>query len=169
MRNVRIAAGLPAALLLLALAAPAFAAAPAKPPAARAKRATAATPATPAKPAPAAAVPAAPARALPAGAGGMVVGVDPETGLLGPATAEQMLELFPEEANALSRSGDGLVERVMPGGRGVMLDLAGRFQEFSYVRMTPDGRYVFGCANDLAVVRRGLTAPAKHPAVLEER
>lgn len=169
MRTARIAAGLPAALLLLALAAPALAAAPAKPPVPRAKRAAAVKPAVPAKPAPAAAGPAAPARALPAGAAGMVVGLDPETGLLGPATTEQVLELFPEEANALSRSSEGLVERVMPGGRGVMLDLAGRFQEFSYVRMTPDGRYVFGCASDPAVVRRGLTAPAKHPAVLEER
>lgn len=164
MRTVRLAAGLPAVLLLLALAAPGFAAAPAKSSAPRAKRATPVKPSAPAKSAPAAAP-----RALPAGAAGMVVGVDPETGLLGPATAEQMLELFPEEANALSRSSEGLVERVMPGGRGVMLDLAGRFQEFSYVRMTPDGRYVFGCANDLAVVRRGLAAPAKHPAVLEER
>lgn len=164
MRIVRIAAGFPAALLLLALAAPAFAAAPSKPSAPRARRAAAVKPAAAAKPAPAAT-----ARAQAAGAAGMVVGVDPETGLLGPATAEQMLQLFPEEANALSRSSEGLVQRVMPGGRGVMLDLAGRFQEFSYVRMTPDGRYVFGCANDPAVVRRGLTAPAKHPAVLEDR
>lgn len=157
MPSCRIAAGLPAALLLLALAVPATAAEAPKSAAARATRAAAMKPATPAKPAPA------------AGAAGMVLGIDPETGALGPATAEQMLELFPEEVNALSRSSEGLVERALPGGRGVMIDLAGRFQEFSYVRVTPDGRYVFGCANDLAVVRRGLASPAKQPAVLEER
>lgn len=122
MRTARIAAGLPATLLLLVLAAPTFAGAPAKPAVPRAKRAAALKPAIPAKPAPAANATAAPARALPAGAAGMVVGLDPETGLIGPATAEQVLELFPEEANALSRSSEGLVERVMPGGRGVMLD-----------------------------------------------
>lgn len=165
MPSCRIAAGLPAALLLLALAVPATAADAPKPAAARAKRASAAKPAPAANAVPAAA----PAKPLPPAAAGMVVGIDPETGVLGPATPAQMLELFPEEANALSRSTEGLVQRVLPGGRGVMLDLGGRFQEFSYVRMAPDGRWVFGCASDLAVVRRGLTEPAKQPAALEER
>lgn len=166
MPNCRIAAGLPAALLLLALAVPATAAEAPKPAAARAKRASAAKPAPAANSVPAAAP--APAKPLPPAAAGMVVGIDPETGVLGPATAAQMLELFPEEANALSRSTEGLVPRALPGG-GVLLDLGGRFQEFSYVRMTPDGRYVFGCASDLAVVRRALGEQAKQPAALEER
>jgi len=68
--------------------------------------------------------PAPTAKPAPAGAVGMVVGIDPETGVLGPATAEQRLELLqllPEEQNMLSRSTVGLVERRLPDG-GVLLD-----------------------------------------------
>ena len=167
MTTPRMATGIPAALLVLALAGPGLAASTAKAPPARAPRAAASAKARPAAKAPAAVTPA-PAAPLPAGAAGMVVGIDPETGLLGPATAEQRLLLLPEEANMLSRSTIGLVERRLPGG-GVLLDLGGRFQEFSYVRMGPDGRPIFGCASDPATLRRGLTETARHPAVLEER
>lgn len=160
----RIASGLPAALLVLALAAVALAGTAPKPgPAGRRAAARAAT----VKPRAAAAqapVPAAP----PSATAGMVVGLDPETGQLGPATAEQRLQLFPEEANMISRSTEGLVETPIPGG-GFLLDLGGRFQEFSYVRVGPDGKFVFGCAGDAAALRRGLAAPVKREAAMEDR
>lgn len=167
----RIAPVLPVAFIVLALAGHAIAetatrTAPARPRAARAS-------ARPASRAVATAAPKAPATAatrvaLPPATAGMVVGIDPETGLLGPATAEQRLQLLPEEEHMLSRSTVGLVERPLSGG-GVLLDLDGRFQEFSYVRVTPDGRIVFGCAGDLAALRRGLAAPPRPAAVLEDR
>jgi hypothetical protein len=98
----------------------------------------------------------------------MIVGIDPETGALGPATAEQRLQLLGEEANMLSRSTVGLVERPLADG-GVLLDLDGRFQEFAFVRVGPDGRWMFGCADDPPSLRRALAGTRKPAPVLEDR
>ncbi len=147
-------------LLALALAGAAFAGgAPAKAP-----------PAKPANAEAAATVKAPSLLGLP-GLGGLVVGIDPETGQLGPATALQRLELLGPEANMLSRSTVGLVETPLAGG-GFSIDLQGRFQDLSYVRRAPDGRLVFGCTEDLATLRRALTTPVKPVPVqqpLEDR
>lgn len=140
-------------------------------PHARAAAKPAAKPAVAPSSAPAAA-PVAPAPLSRPATAGMVIGLDPETGLLGPATPEQRLQLFGEEIVGLSRSTAGLAERRLPDG-GVLLDLGGRFQEFSYARVAPGGRLVFGCASDAVTLRRALAgplpqAPAPAPA-LEDR
>lgn len=69
--------------------------------------------------------------ALPGGATGMRVYVDPTTGAVrpDPAPGSLMIELTPAEQAAVSSSHQGLVEvpSSEPGG-GVKLDLQGRFQ-----------------------------------------
>lgn len=148
---------LAASIAVLAIAGASYAGGPAK--------ARAAAPPATAKAAPA--TPAGPVRLAPA-FGGLIVGIDPETGVLGPATAQQRLALLGPEAAMLSRSTDGLVEFRLPDG-GVGIDLAGRFQELSYVRVGADGRYVFGCTDDIATLRRSLATPVRPAPVLEDR
>ena len=69
--------------------------------------------------------------AVPEGASGMTIYIDPETGafLKEPAPGHEPLQLTPQLQNALSTSDSGLVEvpSPVPGG-GVMIDLQGRFQ-----------------------------------------
>jgi hypothetical protein len=75
--------------------------------------------------------PAEKAAEVPAGASGMTIYIDPQTGaiLKKPAPGTVPLQLTPELQNALSTSHDGLVEvpSSVPGG-GVKVDLRGRFQ-----------------------------------------
>jgi hypothetical protein len=69
--------------------------------------------------------------AVPAGATGMKVYIDPQTGaiLSEPAPGSVPLQMSPQEQNALSTSSQDLVQipSSEPGG-GVKLDLQGRFQ-----------------------------------------
>jgi hypothetical protein len=67
--------------------------------------------------------------AVPQGASGMIIYVDPQTGAIlhEPAPGTVPLQLTPELQNALSTSHEGLVETPAAGG-GVKLDLQGRFQ-----------------------------------------
>lgn len=110
---------------------------------------------------------------------GMVVAIDPETGLLAMPTPEQLASLdrtatlSRAEEEMLSRSSAGLREFRLADGT-VGLDLGGRFQEFSVARLGPNGRVVFDCASDLDAVRRMLATPVSvtptpQPAVLEDR
>jgi len=92
----------------------------------------------------------------------MVVGVDPETGRLGPPTPEQRAALGAAEQNALSRSSGGLVEEHHPDGS-VSIDLQGRFQEFAVVHMGSDGKPVVECLDDSAAIERALKATAPAP------
>jgi hypothetical protein len=102
----------------------------------------------------------------PAAAPGMRAYVDPATGQLLDAPP---VGVAPEPTPApLDRSGAGLAESPAPGG-GVMLDLQGRFQDFSYVRLGPDGRWVFGCTEDASSLRRALATQAKPAPALEDR
>jgi hypothetical protein len=96
------------------------------------------------------------------GIAGMVVGVDPETGRLGPATAAQRLELSrlsAEEQRMLSRSSAGLVVVRHPNGMSSM-DLQGRFQDFEMVTIGPDGKPRFNCVSDVATANLVLATPA---------
>ena len=76
----------------------------------------------------------------------MVVGIDPETGVLGPASPEQMHALGAREPDAVSRSAEGLVEIHRPDGA-VGVNLQGRFQDYTVVQVTPGGKRVFRCLN----------------------
>lgn len=105
--------------------------------------------------------PSAPAR------GGMIVGVDPETGRIGPASAAQRAALGPSVDEAVSRSDEGLVEVQHPDGS-VHIDLQGRFQNYAVAHIGPDGRLTFQCVDDRDAVMRALAVPPPARAALEE-
>ena len=90
---------------------------------------------------------------------GMVVGIDPETGKIGPPTAEQRAELdqIAASQNALlSRSAVGLTEEHRADGT-VHVNLQGRFQEYATVRIGPDGKKTFGCVEDTSGISKSAT------------
>ena len=81
--------------------------------------------------------------AVSAGAPGMTIHVDPQTGaiLKEPAPGTVPLQLSPQLSNALSTSDQGLVETPSPVvGGGVKLDLQGRFQNPLVVTIDADGK-----------------------------
>jgi hypothetical protein len=84
-----------------------------------------------------------PSARIPAGATGMKIYIDPQTGQLTteePAGAVP-LQLSPAEANALSTSHQGLVESLSPApGGGVILDLQGRFQNPIFATVDANGK-----------------------------
>ena len=104
------------------------------------------------------------------GVAGMVIGLDPETGTWGPPTREQLQEL--EEIRSRT-AGDAhrvakpnwLPEVRHPDGH-VSVDLNGQFQEFTTVRIGPDGKPVFTCVQGPEAAERTVAEPV--PA-LEER
>ena len=95
--------------------------------------------------------------------GGMLIGIDPETGKLGMPTREQWNELSDLEQQRLDHSSAGLVEVHHPDGS-VSVDLQGRFQEFATVRIGPDGKLVFQCVDGAENAERALKAPILGPA-----
>ena len=95
--------------------------------------------------------------------GGMVIGIDPETGELGMPTREQWNELSDLERQRLDHSSAGLVEVHHPDGS-VSVDLQGRFQEFVTVRIGPDGKLRFQCVDGAENAERALKAPILGPA-----
>jgi len=95
--------------------------------------------------------------------GGMLIGIDPETGKLGMPTREQWNELSDLEQQRLDHSSAGLVEVHHPDGS-VSVDLQGRFQEFATVRIGPDGKLVFQCVDGAENAERVLKGPILGPA-----
>ncbi len=86
-------------------------------------------------------------------------GIDPETGKIGPPTAEQRAELdqIAASQNALlSRSAVGLTEEHRADGT-VHVNLQGRFQEYATVRIGPDGKKTFGCVEDTSGISKSAT------------
>jgi hypothetical protein len=81
--------------------------------------------------------------AVPQGAAGLRIHIDPKTGaiLREPAPGTVPLQLTPQEQSALSRSTQGLVEvpSSVPGG-GVKVDLQGRFQSPLIVTIDANGK-----------------------------
>ena len=80
--------------------------------------------------------------AVPEGAAGMTIYVDPQTGaiLKEPAPGAVPLQLTPQLRNSLSTSHQGLVETPSSvAGGGVKLDLQGRFQNPLIVTIDADG------------------------------
>ena len=95
---------------------------------------------------------------------GMVIGIDPETGVFGMPTPGQMQTLIPLGSSA---SPSRLPEHVLPGG-GVAVDLQGQLQEYYVLRIGPDGKQRVVCTDEPAAVRKAIAAPASTP-VLEDR
>jgi hypothetical protein len=113
--------------------------------------------------------PAAPAPQRPVTASGWVVAIDPTTGQLVMPTPEQMLQLSPPEQVGLLRTADDLPEVRFPDGT-VMLDLQGRFMEYSVAQFDASSRPRVGCVDDLASLLLWLTGGAPAPAAtLEEK
>lgn len=103
-----------------------------------------------------------------AGSAGMLIGRDPETGAIGPPSAEQRRILLSEGA-ARDRSGSDLeVIRLPDGTRLVHLD--DRFMEYSVARRDPGGRIRMGCVAGPEAARRfiGKTPPVPAPRPVEE-
>jgi hypothetical protein len=98
---------------------------------------------------------------------GMVVAVDPESGQLGMPTAEQLEALGVSNNLALDDSDAGLVQVVHPNGS-VGVDLQGRFQEYSVIRITSDGRRVVECTPTRKEAARLMLTPVPARA-LEEK
>lgn len=105
------------------------------------------------------------ASTAPAGAAGMVIAIDPETGTLVPPSAAQLMRLTSAERTGLMRTSEGLSEVRLPDGT-VMVDLQGRFMEFTVVRLDPEGRLQFAGVNEAPAVLRLLDprTPAPTPA-----
>ncbi len=115
------------------VSAPAIAAAPALAVAPLAVAPPAVTPAAPA---------ATPVSGIVPGTAGMVIAIDPETGLVGAPSSEQLAEMKLDENELVSREGGILVRH--PNGM-VSLDLQGRNQDYAVVKRTADGKIVTGC------------------------
>ena len=104
------------------------------------------------------------------GTAGMVIGLDPETGTWGPPTREQLRELEEIRGRSLGDARrvakpEWLPEVRHPDGH-VSVDLNGQFQEFTTVRLGPDGKAFFTCVHRAEEAERVASEPA--PA-LEER
>jgi hypothetical protein len=82
------------------------------------------------------------AREMPGGAG-MRIERDPETGTYGPPK----LGAAPIADPALNRSQEGLHEVRLPDGS-YMIDLQGRFQEYTIIERGPDGKLRTRCVQD---------------------
>lgn len=91
--------------------------------------------------------------------GGMRAYIDPETGQLTSrppdSRTRQALSLSEEERNAASTSHEGFYEEVVPG-KGVKLDLQGRFQSNVFATVN--------AAGEVSVTHSNGSAGAGHPA-----
>jgi hypothetical protein len=112
------------------------------------------------------AVAARPAAARPAAMAspGMVVGIDPETGLLGMPSQDQMLQLSAVERTGMLRSTAGLTS-VRRADGSTMVNLQGRFMDYSVARLDAAGRPRLGCVEDSLDLARFLGAGPSAPAL----
>lgn len=99
------------------------------------------------------------------GVTGMVVARDPETGQLGMPSPEQMRAINERRAEILRITPEGFTEIRRPDGA-VGLELNGRLQSYSVVRVGADGRARFECVSARSDTAAVSAAPA---AALEER
>jgi hypothetical protein len=105
--------------------------------------------------------------AAPVGSAGMMIAIDPQTGALVPPSAAQVLRLTSVERTGLSRSSEGLTEVRLADGT-VMVDLQGRFMEYSVLRLDLQGRPHFSCMDDERALLHWLTSREPAPTTLCE-
>ena len=96
-----------------------------------------------------------------AGAAGMKIFKDPDTGEIGPPEAASVAV----DNDGTSQDMTGLSQVTLPDGS-VMVDLQGRFQEAMVMQITPDGKRVVTCTQD---VKKTLSHPPVATAQREER
>lgn len=89
------------------------------------------------------------------GTAGLRVYLDPETGAVGaPPENSAVVQLNDELQNALRHDEEGLVFVKHPNGA-TSVDLQGRYESASYVRIDENGKRVY-CNDDADAVARGL-------------
>ncbi len=93
----------------------------------------------------------------PVGTSAMRAYIDPETGQLttGIEPVESVIELNPELENALRQDSEGLVPEYRANGT-VALNLQGRFQSASVVRIGEDGKVII-CSDNVADTQQAFT------------
>ena len=101
------------------------------------------------------------------GSSGMIIARDPETGALVPPSAAQVLRLTAAERNGLLRGSEGLTQVRLADGT-VMVDLQGRFMEYSVLRLDLQGRPHFGCVDDERALLGWLTSRPPAPTTPSE-
>ncbi|HYU34251.1 MAG TPA: hypothetical protein VEW48_19020 [Thermoanaerobaculia bacterium] len=109
-----------------------------------------------------AAAPAGPAAKAPVGAAGMQVFLDPATGKMRPATAQEMKAMSDRLKGFLSRSSEGLKAQEHPNGM-ISLDLQGGFMNVWVASVSPDGKVTNACVNNYEAaeaILSGQAAPA---------
>jgi len=97
----------------------------------------------------------------PAGAGGMLAAIDPETGRLTRPTPEQVQRLSREAAPSLSQRFDDLPVFRLPDGA-LMVHLEGRFQQYVVARVDRAGKVHLDCVES-PDLERATAAPAAKP------
>jgi guanyl-specific ribonuclease Sa len=100
------------------------------------------------------------------GSAGMVVSVDPATGQVRMPTPEELQSLYVQVDDPLNYSSEGLTFTTSPKG-GVMVDVQGRFREYSVARVGADGRIVLGCGDSPSRAIAGTFEPNRPSGVLE--
>jgi len=98
-------------------------------------------------------------------AGGMVIGIDPETGRLVMPEPAQLERLLAARQARITSSRPAPVRRA---DGSLSLDVRGWMRDYAYIRIGADGRPVLGCADGQESLVRATQAPAPRPA-LEER
>ena len=94
-----------------------------------------------------------------------MVGIDPETGRIGKPSAEARARMAERAADpALDRSMEGIEIVHRPDGS-MMADLKGRFQDYTTIRITPDGRRIESCVQgpQVEAALQATDAPAPEP------
>jgi hypothetical protein len=95
------------------------------------------------------------------GSAGQQVAIDSKTGKFRAPTPEELAILTAPMAN--NQSSEGLVVKSGPNGL-KLIDLDGRFENFSLAKISPDGKIVTGCATTAKEAKDFLTSdPNKKP------
>ena len=95
---------------------------------------------------------------MPVGSAGLRAYMDPETGSM---TTVQPVGMEPVEIDPNNDSDVGLQQVQLPAGRGVMIDLQGRYQEYMVVRLDACGHRVFNCEKNPAILKAMMSTPAR--------
>jgi len=105
--------------------------------------------------------------AVSSGTAGMMAYLDPETGdvAMGRTPPNSVIELDPDTENALRRDTEGL-EVVRHADGSESIDLQGRFQSVSTVRIDENGKAIV-CSDNVEGVKTNLTKTTTHPATPE--
>lgn len=104
-------------------------------------------------------------RAIVPAMGGMVIGIDPETGMLVMPSPEQLERLVRTRQARLSATRPSPIRRA---DGTTILDARSWMRDYSYVRVGADGRTVVGCAEGHDALLEARQAPAPR-AAQEER